>query len=128
MGKVSEEFWDAILDSRSYGDIICTLCKRVHFSSFDPGAYEGDELEKLQKKAATNPDKYKEYTDRGVDWGQYNGHQVIYECCEDKITHFEKWVWQHRRSITKYLKAKTEKMVENAKFEHDRVKDLKIQQ
>jgi len=128
MAETSEEFWDAILQERSYGDLICTLCKRVHFSSNDPGAYDNGELEKLREKAEEDPDNYIEYPDGGVDWGTYNGQQIIYNCCTDKVAHMEQWAWSHRRQLVKYLKSRTKRDLGIAQFEHENIKDLKMQQ
>ena len=129
MKKVSEEFWNAIIHSSSCGgDLVCDLCGRVHFASWDPGAYERDDLKVLEKKAEKNPDKYINHTDSSVGWGEFNGLQIIYGCCDDKVKKFEDLIWGHRRLITHYLKARTAQAVETAKMEQDEVKDLEIQQ
>lgn len=104
MGKISDEFADAVCDSGSIV-IDCELCGRTHFND-ETGSFEEGEYEELCKNAEKEPDKYVQYRDESVHWGRIDGRQAVIDCPCDGLEKYEKFIWNNRYVIAKYLKAR----------------------
>lgn len=111
---VSEAFESAVCAS---GTIVatCELCDRTYFVS--DGDFDHGELEDLRKKAVAKPKKYIEESRYDmIDVGWIDGKQVVLGCDCAKIVRYEKWIWNHRYLIAKYLKLRAGEMTQDAKL------------
>lgn len=115
MSKVSDNFWDCIIDSGSIV-IECEICHRTHFVSEDCEYYEEGEFEELFEKRSKEPDKYVLHNNiDSIRWGIFNGLQVVDGCCEEQIAKYEKFIIDHRFMIVSYLNKRAKSLREEAK-------------
>lgn len=118
--KPSEEFMTAICNEGSCV-VTCELCGTTVFGSLTPSMYESGELQELQKKAATDPTKFVEWSNTDTVWfGRINGKIVIPDHsdeCDKKISTFERWIVSHRYIIAKFLNGRGNSIVADAKVD-----------
>jgi hypothetical protein len=111
---------DVFINSvRHSGSLVinCELCGRVHFGD-GSGDYDPGELEDLQIKATAEPEKYiQHFDDDMVSWGMMDGKQAVIGCPCNKLTLYERFIWNHRNVIAKYLRDRVRQMIEDARHE-----------
>jgi len=103
-GPVSDLFANLVCHGSSNG-INCELCGRVHFS--EEGDHEKGELERLREKAKEHPDRFTEDSDF-TPWGTIDGLQAVIDCPCNGLAKYERFIWDHRYLIMKYLKKRIE--------------------
>ena len=115
---------DAIIEMGSIV-IDCGLCGRVHFASDERNSFEEGELEELRENAKKEPDRYIECQCTSIQWGYFNGVQVVYDCPCRKARRFEDLVWDNRYAILKFLTTRSERILSEAKDLKGRVDKTK---
>lgn len=83
----------------------CECCGRECYQSYERGFFDEGELEELERQAKKEPDKYSDFQDCTVSFGEVDGKQFVFGCpCEMKaLFKYELFVWTHRRGIVRYL-------------------------
>lgn len=115
--KCSWDFFEAF--SAGAGSYLATCqCGRVYFASQERGAFQGNELDELLAKAKAGPEKY---IDTGSEGSSYVnlGSEYVHGCACGAEKRHEDWIWEHRRAIAKYLKARTAKELKAAQDQAD---------
>jgi hypothetical protein len=115
---------DAVITTGSIV-IDCGLCGRVHFASDERTSFEEGELEELREQAKKEPDRYFEHQCCSIQWGYFNGVQVVYDCPCHKARRFEELIWDNRYAILKFLDTRSERRLEDAKDLKGRVNKAK---
>jgi len=113
----SEMMEDAFRDGIGTTDATCELCGRHVFGGYGTIGFGPDELEGLQAKAAQDPDKYVEVQANGVSLGHIDGKQFVIGCPCNRLRRFEDWIWNHRRPIMDYIKARIAELLKAAQKE-----------
>lgn len=104
----SDEFFEAF--SSGVGCMVadCDCCGRTHFATgtHTLGQYERGELENYRSLAKASPDKFIE--DGSVDgFSLVNvGVEAVWGCKCERLDAYERFVWNRRDAIVKYLKAR----------------------
>jgi len=113
--KPSEELYLAFCHSASIA-IDCDMCGRTHFVSGNEADYDEGEYQKLLENKTTNPDKYIEHNDvDSIRWFRLGDDQIVFDCPCGFAAYFENIMINYRNSIIKYLKAKSDANLANAK-------------
>ena len=124
--EISEQFYDAIISAGSTV-IDCELCGKTHFTTTSH-SYEEGELEKLLEKAKAEPHIYIAHNDDDtIHWGYLNGKQVVYNCCDEcnkDMYKYEKFIWNHRFLISKYLNLMVEEQIKNTNLEKENADNI----
>jgi hypothetical protein len=112
-------FWDLVTQEGVSLTIQCGWCGRTHFATGNnPGDYEDGELEALRRKAKDDPDHYLEDAwNGGIAWGHLDGRLLVWKCpCEAglNIGRYERFIWDHRRMIAAYIKARAAAQLKQA--------------
>lgn len=112
---------------RSGGTAIadCELCGRTHFAPETDLDYEDSEFDLLKQKAEAEPDKYiADYTVDDITIGRIDGQQVVIDCPCNKLSRYERFIWNQRRIIAEYYKARIKEMADDLEEEIERFGDL----
>ena len=124
MKEISEEF-DRALTTGGSLVIDCGFCNRTHFGNaiafFEEGEYED-----LCNKAHDEPDRYIEHDYDDVGWGMLDGKVGVIDCQCESLKRYEDFIWENRRLIATYLKAKTERMKKDANRDAEELADIEI--
>lgn len=105
----SEEFMRAMCLTGS-AIVECEFCGRVHFAAGTALEHDRDRMEEVAGDGARDPDKYVEHSGESVLWGIIEGKQAVMGCRCNAGTRYERFVWEHRRQIGDYYRARVEKM------------------
>ena len=119
----SEEFFDAFLSGSGTGTIDCGWCGRTHYEEKEGKDWDDGEYEELERRNTEDSDKCM-FHHNGVHFGELDGKVYVYECPCNAVRQHEEWVWGHRRQIAKYIRLKTEKMVQRALEDDDAAEHL----
>lgn len=122
MNLCSDEFLEAFYLGPGF---ICTTCAcgRVHFSEDDCWTNEAELLEYVAK-AEADPDNYVMYGE-GTTFSLIDlGAEYVYECPCGTAKSYEKWIWDHRDQIAKYLKARTATELREMQRQYDEIQAI----
>lgn len=112
MSDCSYDFFDAF--ASGIGSYVATCqCGITYFASLQRGSFDSGELEQLLAKAAAEPEKYIDTGDDGVSFTNL-GAEYVHGCACGAEKRHEDWVWEHRRAIAQYIKARTAKELKAA--------------
>lgn len=120
--QCSNEFFDAFRSGFGSDCFTCG-CGRTYFASLECGWSEDGELERLQQQALVEPDKYIDTGHSGVSTTNL-GIEYVHECVCGTERRYEDWIWSHRRAITEYIKARSEKELKAAQDQAKACADL----
>lgn len=120
----SEEFQRALSNMSSLV-VFCQFCERTHYSSGE-GDFEEGELEELEKNREKNPDKYIDHGNHYSDWGFLDGKQYVVDCKCNKARPYENFIWEHRRLIARYLKARSKREIEDAQRNFNLAEEIDV--
>jgi len=85
----------------------CEFCGRRFFSTC-AGDYEDDEeLAELISLSERDPDHYVAWEEDYVPRGTIDGRTVVIGCPCNKLSRYELFIWAERRTILRYLEART---------------------
>ena len=106
----SEDFKRVVLDSGSVS-IECELCGRVYFTPEmqNVSKEDAEHYENCVKLSKENPDKYIEVHGGNIPWGIIDGKQAVIDCKCNKLSEHERYIWNNRGIIARYLKARSER-------------------
>jgi hypothetical protein len=114
MPKLSEDF-ERAFSSGCGGCRRTCHCGREYYDFENEGyGWEEGELEELNKRADEEPGKV-----RGLPYSVgtmiVDGSEFVMGCdeCAERLTRYERFIWNHRRQIIEYLKRKCERIVKN---------------
>jgi len=108
--------------SKLFDDIFasgCGGCERtcacgIHWFDIQDGwDWEEGELEDLKKKAAEDPEKYKE-SDGSVGTVEIDDQEIVYGCTCDYAWKYEQFIISHGRQIARYLNERAKALRETA--------------
>lgn len=93
----------------------CDLCGRSHLAAGSNSCAEEDEIERFKASAAKYPDKFiLDESNDSLSIGTFNGRQVVWGCCCNKLRPYEDFIWSHRHMIWEYLKLRAVENLEAA--------------
>lgn len=120
MKEISNEFYHAFCRSGSLV-IDCEYCGRTYFGT--GGDYEGGELERLESKAAKDPDKYRQVHDF-TNWFTFNGKQCVVGCVCESDVKIEALLWANRLRIAEFLTKRSAAELKAATEDNETVQQL----
>lgn len=105
----------------------CGCCGRTCYQSSCRGYFDEGELEELERAIEKEPDKYADFGDCGVGFGEISGIQFIYDCpCRQEILYkYEDFIWSHRQQIIEYLTRQMTEKKEQADADDKAIESLR---
>ncbi len=127
--KPDEEVTKEFLRSFISGGTIaadCDFCGRTIY--VDGGLYsfgEPGELQEAIKNCRENPDKFLMwYGDVSLEIGHLDGRQFVVGCPCNKVTPYERFIWNYRWQIADYLRLRTNSLRKNVLLEIDNIASI----
>lgn len=103
------DLWDEFWHAGAAGGSCVSDCVKHGITFFDANGefMEEGELEKLQAKAAANPEKYVAL-DGGTHMTEMLGHIWHWDCkeCRAEAHKYMEFIWGHRRAISRFINAR----------------------
>lgn len=113
MTDCSDEFYDAFRAGIGSYHIQCG-CGITYFASDEYGSVDDEaEMDALKKKAIDHPEKFIDTGDCGVSMTNL-GVDYVHGCSCGTEKRYEDWIWEHRKAIAQYIKARTAKELKAA--------------
>lgn len=105
--KTSDEFWRAIVWGGTV-EAFCEGCKTTYLAG--DGDLEPGEREAFEANVAADPSRFVLENCGTITKGDVNGQSIVIGCekCDAKVRKIEDWIWAHRDTIGKYLRARRE--------------------
>jgi hypothetical protein len=120
MKTISDHF-DKALQGWGGTPVATCQCGRIHFAesgeNMDPG-----ELDALKAKRKADPSKYITAEGDGVGVITFNGVTHVWNCPCESLARIEEWIWAHRETITRYLRARLDAEAKAATEQAERLK------
>lgn len=121
--QASEMFMDLVCDQGT-PSADCELCGRTHFASGQGSCYDVEEIERCQRAADKEPEKWCEHHEDGISFGFIDGKQVVFDCPCNKLRRYEDFIWRHRDLIVSYLQRRGEAELKEAAGFVDSMKSM----
>ena len=100
--QCSELFAD-IFDSCSGGNIRTCACGRTFYNYMDTGSFDTGELEKLEAKQKSKPEKYFA-CDHTIGTMEIGDVEIVYGCQCDLAKKYEQFILAHAEQLSEYLR------------------------
>lgn len=120
MKTISDHF-DKALQGWGGTPIATCQCGRVHCAT-ESRDITPEEREVFEKNRRQLPDRYIAGEGDGIGIVTFNGVGHVWNCPCESLARAEEWIWAHRETITRYLRARLDAEAKTAAAQAERLK------